>query len=85
MGFGASGYTITLGGGALLAGARTTGMISVPGARAAMHVKVTPQSDPGAGSLYGGFVSANDVVTVWMTVILAVTPPSIVFNVSVET
>jgi hypothetical protein len=84
MGFGASGFTISLGGGALLAGGRTTGTVSVPGARAAMHVKVTPQSDPGAGAMYGGFVSANDVVTVWLTVILAVTPPATVFNVTVE-
>jgi hypothetical protein len=84
MGFGSSGYTITLGGGALLAGARATGTIAIPGARASMHVKVTPQSDPGAGSAYGGFVSANDVVTVWFGVILAVTPPSTVFNVTVE-
>lgn len=86
MGFGASGFLITLGGGALLAGGRATGTIAVPGARATMHVKVTPQSDPGAGCMYGGFVSANDVVTVWlMTGILALTPASTIFNVTVET
>lgn len=85
MGFGASGFLITLGGGALLAGGRATGTIAVPGARATMHVKVTPQSDPGAGCMYGGFVSANDVVTVWLMTILALTPASTIFNVTVET
>lgn len=84
MGFGAGPYTITLGGGALLAGGRTTGTINVPGATTAMHVKVTPQSDPGAGCMYGGFVSSAGVITVWMQVILAVTPPSVVFNATVE-
>ena len=84
MGFGASGFRITLGGNLLLAGARAMGTITVNGARANMHVRVTPQSDPGGGLLYGGFVSADDTVTVWIMGILAITPPSTIYNVTVE-
>jgi len=84
MSFGSGPYTISLGGGALLAAGRTTGTINVPGATTGMHVKVTPQSDTGAGSMYGGYVSSAGVVTVWLQVILAVTPPATVFNVTVE-
>lgn len=84
MSFMAGPYTVTLGGGALLAGGRSTTTVSVPGARSTMHVKVTPQADLGAGVFYGGYVSANDVVTVWITTILAVTPPSVTLNVYVE-
>lgn len=84
MSFDAGPYTITLGGGLLLPGARAIGTITIPGARAAMNVRVTPQSDPGPGALYGGFVSANDTVTVWVMVILSLTPPSVTYNVSVD-
>lgn len=75
-------YTITLGGGLLVAGARATGTVSVPGARAGMHVTVTPQTDLGASACCGGYVSSNDTVTVWIMGIVSVTPPSTVFNVS---
>jgi len=77
-------FTITLGGSLLLAGARVTGTISVPGARAGMHVQVTPQSDLGASAICGGYVSANDVVTIWIMGIVSVTPPSTVLNVTVS-
>ena len=83
MSFASGPYTITLGGGALLAGARTTGTVTAPGARNGMHVQVTPQSDLGAGAMCGGFVSSNDTVTVFIMGILALTPPSTVLNVSV--
>jgi len=69
MGFTAGPYVISLGGSALLAGGRSIGTVTVPGARAGMVVKVSPQADPGAGYTYGGFVSANDTVTVWMAMI----------------
>jgi hypothetical protein len=49
-----------------------------------MHVKVTPQSDPGASVLYGGYVSANDTVTVWIMGVLSLTPVATVYNVTVE-
>jgi hypothetical protein len=53
-------YTITLGGGLLVAGARASGTVSIPGARAGMHVTVTPQTDLGASACCGGYVSSND-------------------------
>jgi hypothetical protein len=85
MGFGASGFTITLGGSLIaVAGGRLTGTITVPGARSTMHVKVTPQTDPGPSVLYGGYVSANDTVTVWIMGVLSLTPVSTVYNVTVE-
>jgi hypothetical protein len=84
MSFSAGPYTVTVGGGALLAGGRSTATVTVPGARAAMHVTITPQTDPGAGYMYGGYVSANDTVTVWIMAILALTPASTVYNVLVQ-
>ena len=84
MAFTAGPYTVTLGGGALLAGARAMTTVAVPGARSNMQVHVTPQSDLGVGMAHGGFVSSNDVVTVWILGVIAITPPATVFNVSVE-
>jgi hypothetical protein len=85
MGFGAGQYTVTLGGSLIaVAGGRLTTTLSIPGARSTHHVRVTPQTDLGASALYGGFVSANDVVTVWIMGVLSLTPPSTVFNVSVS-
>lgn len=84
MSFIAGPYTVTLGGGALLAGAKATTTVTIPGARSTMQVRVTPQSDLGASMSYGGYVSSNDTVTVWIMGTIAITPPSTVFNVSVE-
>ena len=83
MSFSSGPYSITLGGSVLLAGARATGTVTVPGATIGMHVQVTPQSDVGASALYGGYVSSANTVTVWLMGIVTVTPPSTVFNVSV--
>lgn len=83
MSFNSGTYTVTLGGGALLAGARATVTISVPGARNGMHVSMTPQSDLGAGVYYGAWVSANDQVTAFVGAIVALTPVSVSYNISV--
>lgn len=83
MPFSAGQYTVTIGGGALLAGVAASATLTVPGARAAHHVKVTPQSDPGIGCIWYGFVSSNDTVTVRVLAVIALTPASTVFNVSV--
>ena len=77
-------YNITLGGSALLAGQVLTATVTVPGARPQHHVKITPQGDPGIGIYWHGWVSANDTVTARILAILALTPASIVYNVSVE-
>lgn len=76
-------YTVTLGGGALLAAGRATTTVNIPGAAVGMHVSITPQTDLGAGVMYGGYVSSAGVVTVWIVTILALTPPSTVLNVGV--
>jgi len=77
-------YTVTLGGGALLAGQFASTTITVPGATVGMSVTVTPQSDPGVGAIWHGFVSAPNTVTVRVGVIVALTPSSTVFNVLIE-
>lgn len=84
MSFDAGIYTITLGGGALLAGVAASGTVTVPGAAVGMHVIVTPQTDPGIGCVWYGFVSAPNTVTVRIIAVIALTPTSTVFNVSVE-
>ena len=85
MPFAAGQYTVTLGGSLIaIAGGRLVTTLNVPGARPIHHVKVTPQSDLGPSVLCGGFVSANDTVTVWIMGIISLTPPSTVLNVSVS-
>lgn len=84
MSFRSGGYTITLGGGALLAGAMTSGTVTVPGATAGMHVKITPQADPGVGAWWYGFVSSANTVTVRVGAVVALTPASVVYSVEVE-
>jgi hypothetical protein len=83
MSFASGIYSVTLGGGALLAGGRATATVTVPGARSGMHVVMTPQSDMGAGVMYGAWVSANDTVTAFVGAIIALTPVSVTYNISV--
>lgn len=83
MSFASGVYAVTLGGGTLLAGARSTVTLAVPGARSGMHVAMTPQSDIGAGVFYGAWVSANDTVTAFVGAIIALTPISASYNISV--
>lgn len=77
-------YSVTLGNGALLAGVAVTTTLTVPGAQVGMHVFVTPQSDPGIGCVWYGYVSAPNTVTVRVLAVVPLTPASTVFNVSVE-
>lgn len=75
--------TSALGGSLLTLGTGTSTTVSVPGARPGMAVIVTPQSDPGLGLYWDGWVSANDVVTVRIVAIVGLTPASVVYNVRV--
>lgn len=84
MSFAAGVYTVTLGGGALLAGVAASTTLTVPGAAVGMHVIVTPQTDPGIGCVWYGFVSSTNTVTVRILAVIALTPTSTVFNVSVQ-
>jgi hypothetical protein len=71
----------SLGGSALLAFQTATITVSVPGARAGNAVVVAPNTFPGAGVIWFGYVSANDVVTVVITALIALTPAASTYNV----
>lgn len=77
----------TLGGGALLAGACTSGTASVTGAQTGMLVVVNPASDPlpalTTGVAIHAWVSSTGTVTVRVCAIIAVTPNSVAYNVRV--
>lgn len=75
--------TAAIGGSALTAGQVATGTVSVPGARAGNPVQVGPNTYPGDGFVWSGYVSANDTVTVRVTCIAAGTPASSTYNVKV--
>jgi hypothetical protein len=71
----------SLGGGALLLGASATITVSVPGATVGMAVIVAPNTFPGLGVTWFGYVSAPDTVTVGITAIVALTPNASTYNV----
>lgn len=78
-----SGTSGSIGGGALLAGARATATVSVTGATTSMAVAVTPAVDPGAGITWDGWVSSADTVTVEVIAVVAGTPTATTYNVRV--
>lgn len=78
-----TGTTPGIGGGALLAGGCTSGTVAVTGSTTAMAVAVTPNTYPGDGTLYYGYVSTNGTVTVKVCAIVALTPVSSSYNVKV--
>lgn len=82
-----SGTTGSIGGGALAPGACTAGTASVTGARSTMVAAASPSADPDStlstGVAFYAFVSANDVVTVRLCAIVAVTPAAATYNVRV--
>jgi hypothetical protein len=83
MAFTSGPYAVSMGGSALLAGARTTTTVNVPGAAVGMQVMITPQGDVGAGVIYGAFVSSPNTVTAWAGAIVALTPSSMNYNIYV--
>ena len=80
-----AGVSPSLGGSALIAGARTVASVTVPGARTHMAVEVSPADgvDPGAGVVWSGRVTADDTVEVSVTAIVAATPVAATYNVRV--
>lgn len=78
-----SGTTGSIGGGALLAAACTSGTVAVTGATTSMTVNVTPNTYPGDGSLFFGYVSSSNTVTVKVCAIAALTPTAGTYNVRV--
>ena len=75
--------TPSIGGSLLAAGASATDTVSVPGAKAGMPVITQPNTFPGAGISWDGYVSADDTVTVRVTAIIAATPTASTYNVLV--
>lgn len=78
-----TGTTGSIGGGALLAGACASGTVTVTGATTAMTVTVAPNTYPGDGTLFYGYVSSTNTVTVKVCAIVALTPTSGTYNVRV--
>lgn len=77
-----SGTSGSLGGSAMTAGQTITTTVAVAGATTGMVVAVSPAgTDPGAGFLFDGYVSAADTVTVRLTAVLAGTPVASTYNV----
>lgn len=78
-----SGTTGSIGGGALLAGACTSGTVSVTSSTTAMSVVATPVTYPGDGTYWMGYVSTNGTVTVKVCAAVALTPGATNYNVRV--
>lgn len=75
--------TASIGGSLLMAGACISGTTTVRGASTGDVVLVTPATYPGDGLQWQGYVSSNDVVTVKVCALLALTPGSTPYNVRV--
>jgi hypothetical protein len=81
--YGMRATTGSIGGGALLAGACTSGTVAVTGATTGMVVGTAPVTYPGDGTVWFGYVSANGTVTIKVCAILALTPTASAYNVTV--
>ena len=78
-----SGTTSAVAPGLLTAGACGSGTVAVANSTTAMTVSVTPNTYPGDGVLYYGYVSANGTVTVKVCALIGLTPTSSTYNVRV--
>jgi hypothetical protein len=78
-----TGTTGSIGGGALLAGACTSGTVSVTNATTSMVAAASPNTYPGDGVWWDAQVTASGTVTVKVCVAIALTPTSSTYNVRV--
>jgi hypothetical protein len=78
-----TGTTGSIGGGVLTAGSCASGTVAVTGSTTSMTVQVSPNTYPGDGTLYFGYVSANGTVTVKACAVVALTPTASTYNVRV--
>lgn len=78
-----SGLTASLGGGALLAGACTSGTVTVTGATTSMPAVTSPNTYPGDGIVWDAQVTSANTVTVKVCAILGLTPTASTYNVRV--
>jgi hypothetical protein len=79
-----SGTTGSIGGGALIAGACTSGTATISGATTSMDIHATPQTYPGDGAIWEAYVSGINTVTVKVCALIAVTPGASFYNVRVN-
>lgn len=80
---GFSGTTSSIGGGALLAGACTSGTVTVTGATTSMVAVASPNTYPGDGALWNAQVTSSNTVTVRVCADVALTPTASTYNVRV--
>lgn len=78
-----SGTTGSIGGGLLAAGSCASGTVAVTNSTTSMTVSISPNTYPGDGSTWYGYVSANGTVTVKVCALVAVTPSASTYNVRV--
>lgn len=78
-----SATTGSIGGGVLTAGTCASGTVAVANSTTTMTVQVTPNTYPGDGTLFFGYVSTNGTVTVKACAIVALTPTASTYNVRV--
>lgn len=77
------GTTTSMGGGALAAGACSSGVSFISGAAVGNGVAITPSTYPGDGFTWEGYVPAGGIVTGKVCAIVAGTPAASVYNVRV--
>lgn len=78
-----TGTTGSIGGGVLTAGTCSSGTVAVTNSTTSMTVNVTPNTYPGDGTLFYGYVSTNGTVTVKVCALVALTPSASTYNVRV--
>lgn len=78
-----TGTTVSIGGGALLAGACASNTVTVSGATTSMTVVASPNTYPGDGSMWSAQVTSANTVTVKVCAIVALTPAGSTYNVRV--
>ena len=78
-----NGTTGSIGGGALLAAACTSGTVTVNGAATGMVAIASPNTYPGDGSIWSAQVTSANTVTIKLCAIAALTPSAGTYNVRV--
>lgn len=78
-----SGTSGSIGGGALLAGACTSGTVSITGATTSMVAIAAPNTYPGDGNIWSAQVTSANTVTVRVCAVIASTPTASTYNVRV--
>lgn len=78
-----AGTTGSIGGGALAAGACTSGTVSITGATTSMVAVASPNTYPGDGAVWDAQVTAAGTGTVKVCAIVALTPTASTYNVRV--